>query len=233
MTNKDKAERIFDTVLPRQWTKNDWIPALAAELDRIDSEEQDAIVKDFRMDELDAVMHSVDKWFDEDDPRLGNNPATRAADAREIALRAIECEQRAIEKVCKKAVIPVTLVQQKPPMTDSELVQEVRCQIARVRSDDGIMRNHETETIALCNLSSRLCDEFEPAIKRALAAAETVQMLTKRREKHEKIEASMLAALKAVDEHRGYEWLEMGSQKERGIASAVRDAIAVSAESHP
>ena len=42
------------------------------------------------MDELDAVMHSVDKWFDEGDPRLKNNPATRAADAREIALKAIE-----------------------------------------------------------------------------------------------------------------------------------------------
>lgn len=47
-------------------------------------------VRDFRYDELDAVMISVDKWFDEGDPRLKNNPATRAADAREIALRAIE-----------------------------------------------------------------------------------------------------------------------------------------------
>jgi len=44
----------------------------------------------FRADELDAVMLSVDKWFDEGDPRLKNNPATRAADAREIALKAIE-----------------------------------------------------------------------------------------------------------------------------------------------
>ncbi len=43
-----------------------------------------------RMTELDAVMVSVDKWFDADDPRLENNPATRAADAREIGLRAIE-----------------------------------------------------------------------------------------------------------------------------------------------
>lgn len=47
-------------------------------------------VHEFRMDELEAVMLSVDKWFDEDDPRLKNNPATRAADAREIALQAIE-----------------------------------------------------------------------------------------------------------------------------------------------
>lgn len=47
-------------------------------------------VNDFRMDELDAVMHSVDKWLEGDD--LKNNPATRAADAREIALKAIEAE---------------------------------------------------------------------------------------------------------------------------------------------
>lgn len=44
----------------------------------------------FRMDELDAVMLSVDKWFDEGDEALKNNPATRAAAAREIALQAIE-----------------------------------------------------------------------------------------------------------------------------------------------
>ena len=47
---------------------------------------------DFRMDELDAVMHSVDKWFEDDDPRLKLNPATRAAEAREIALCAIEAQ---------------------------------------------------------------------------------------------------------------------------------------------
>ena len=44
----------------------------------------------FRMDEIDAVMLSVDKWFDEGDEALKNNPATRAAAAREIALQAIE-----------------------------------------------------------------------------------------------------------------------------------------------
>ena len=48
------------------------------------------IVTDFRMDELDAVMYSVDKWLEGD--ALLNNPATRAADAREIALKAIEAE---------------------------------------------------------------------------------------------------------------------------------------------
>ena len=50
-------------------------------------------VKEFRADELDAVMLSVDKWFDDNDPRLKNSPATRAADAREIALQAIEKER--------------------------------------------------------------------------------------------------------------------------------------------
>ena len=40
------------------------------------------------MDELDAVMLSVDKWLDGDE--LKDNPATRAARAREVALRAIE-----------------------------------------------------------------------------------------------------------------------------------------------
>lgn len=47
-------------------------------------------VNDFRMDELDAVMISVDKFLTGD--ALKNNPATRAADAREIALQAIEKE---------------------------------------------------------------------------------------------------------------------------------------------
>lgn len=52
--------------------------------------EIETAVKQFRMDALGAVMLSVDKWFNYDDPRLQNNPETRAADAREIALQAIE-----------------------------------------------------------------------------------------------------------------------------------------------
>ena len=55
------------------------------------------LANEFRVDELEAVMISVDKWFDDNDPRLKNNPATRAADAREIALKAIESEQERIE----------------------------------------------------------------------------------------------------------------------------------------
>lgn len=62
------------------------------------AEEREAAINAFRMDELDAVMVSVDKWFDDGDPRLKNNPATRAADAREIALRAIEAQHPAGEE---------------------------------------------------------------------------------------------------------------------------------------
>jgi len=40
--------------------------------------------------ELFGVMHSIEKWFDEDDERLKNNPTTVAGNAREIALKAIE-----------------------------------------------------------------------------------------------------------------------------------------------
>ena len=40
--------------------------------------------------QLAAVMFSVDKWFEPGDPRLLNNEETRACDAREITLQAIE-----------------------------------------------------------------------------------------------------------------------------------------------
>jgi hypothetical protein len=56
----------------------------SAEVDR------EAAINDFRMDELDAVMHSVRKWLPDD--YVATNPATEAADAREIALKAIEHE---------------------------------------------------------------------------------------------------------------------------------------------
>jgi len=53
-----------------------------------DAKREEAI-NTFRMDELDAVMCSVDKWLPDNYPE-GVNPATRAADARQIALKAIE-----------------------------------------------------------------------------------------------------------------------------------------------
>lgn len=58
------------------------------ELAEIEKLARDEAVNDFRMDELDAVMHSVDKWLEGDE--LKENPATRAARAREKALCAIE-----------------------------------------------------------------------------------------------------------------------------------------------
>lgn len=48
--------------------------------------------RDEALCELEAVMVSVDKWFEDGDPELKNNEATRAAAAREIALKAIEKE---------------------------------------------------------------------------------------------------------------------------------------------
>lgn len=57
-------------------------------------------VNEFRMDELDGVMHSVDKWLKGD--ALKNNPATRAADAREVALKAIEAEKRRADQAEKE-----------------------------------------------------------------------------------------------------------------------------------
>lgn len=49
---------------------------------------QEEAVEQFRMDELEAVMLSVDKWLVGAD--LLGNPATRAARAREVALQTIE-----------------------------------------------------------------------------------------------------------------------------------------------
>lgn len=49
-----------------------------------------AFQRDILQSELRAVMHSVDKWFDDDDERLKDNPATRSAVAREIALKEID-----------------------------------------------------------------------------------------------------------------------------------------------
>ncbi len=53
---------------------------------------KEAAISEYRQDELDAVMYFIDKWFEPNDSRLKDNPATRAASAREIALRAIESQ---------------------------------------------------------------------------------------------------------------------------------------------
>lgn len=64
-------------------------------------DEREEAINDFRMDELDAVMISVDKWFDEGDPQLKQNPASRAAYAREIALQALEARQAEVNRLQK------------------------------------------------------------------------------------------------------------------------------------
>ena len=77
----------------------DAIECLRSWLTRQPSPEAEAEVRDFRADELDAVMASVDKWFDEDDPRLKQTPCNRAGDAREIALQAIEAAESRIAEL--------------------------------------------------------------------------------------------------------------------------------------
>ena len=49
----------------------------------------------FRADTLDAVMYSVRKWLPDD--YVEANPETAAADAREIALKAIEKQEARAE----------------------------------------------------------------------------------------------------------------------------------------
>jgi hypothetical protein len=73
--------------------------------------------------------------------------------------------------------------EERPPMTDSALVQEVRQAIRRLTGPGS-----ELEECLVADLiisTRRLCDEFDAAIKRGLAAAETVQVLTKKLEKYE------------------------------------------------
>lgn len=53
--------------------------------------------------ELQAVMISVDKWLD-DPSDLEENPATRAARAREIALKAIEAAEARIAEMLRVAM---------------------------------------------------------------------------------------------------------------------------------
>jgi hypothetical protein len=65
------------------------IPDLVAYREEIEAR-KDKEALESRMDMLSAVMVSVDKWFDEGDLRLKQDECNRAADAREIALKAIE-----------------------------------------------------------------------------------------------------------------------------------------------
>ena len=95
----------------------------------------EAMRDDYRMDQLDAVMYSVDKWFNEGDKRLLQDPANRAADAREIALRKIE----AIEDESAKeiAALKAELLDQTSLATGyKEIMSDnlfMACRIARWR----------------------------------------------------------------------------------------------------
>jgi hypothetical protein len=82
----------------RAWLESrDAAQRQAGREERCDNCARDSAINAFRMDELDAVMLSTDKWLD--GSALKNNPATRAADAREVALKAIEKEQARADKL--------------------------------------------------------------------------------------------------------------------------------------
>jgi len=93
MTNEERAEILFLSIRGRARVDEAVKLILAYADDLILDQDLETIrqgvINDFRMDELDAVMMSVDKWLPADYP-TGIDPANRAADAREIALKAIE-----------------------------------------------------------------------------------------------------------------------------------------------
>jgi flagellar biosynthesis/type III secretory pathway protein FliH len=94
LTGLSSAEDFLRACETHDWDNADFLVAIrsrdAAQRSQGRREVKEEELTEFRMDELDAVMLSVDKWLD--GPALRNNPATRAADAREFALRSIEKE---------------------------------------------------------------------------------------------------------------------------------------------
>jgi len=134
----------------------------------------EAMRDDYRMDQLDAVMYSVDKWFDEGDKRLVQDPANRAADAREIALRKIEAIED--ESAKKIAALKAELLDQtclangyKEIMSDN---LHMACRIARWRDLLLAERDESRKEIAalIVGLSipetheTRLPEEYAPII---------------------------------------------------------------------
>lgn len=83
---------------------------------------------------LQAVMYSVDKWFDEIDE--SKDEVNRAADAREIALRAIESRDALI----------------------SEIIDKV--EIIREKHLDLTHHNNYPRTMDVCNEITNLIDKF-------------------------------------------------------------------------
>jgi hypothetical protein len=73
--------------------------------------------------------------------------------------------------------------EERPPMTDSALVQEVRQAMAVF---DLPCEEFDLRCISILLIATRrLCDEFDAAIKRALTAETTIHELTKKLEKYE------------------------------------------------
>lgn len=100
-------------------------------------------VKQFRMDELEAVMLSVDKWLT-DAPEFTKlaNPATRAAAAREIALQAIERLEAKLSKA-SPAPSPVSAWQPVKEKTEEDLSRVDRQPL----SEHGDLPRRETEDV--------------------------------------------------------------------------------------
>lgn len=160
MNNKAKAKRIIKVYYECIGVNTEYtINYIAAELDRIDSEER-----------LPMPVSSRD-WPDDFQDENGNYSCMCFACGNIFTGH----KRRNICKVCaEKSNL------KQPPMTDSALVQEVRQAISAI----GEVRQYSAEG-CLIKAASRLCDEFDAAIKRGLAAAETVQVLTKKLEKYE------------------------------------------------
>jgi hypothetical protein len=94
LADKELAAGLLESMRPRLLLALDAAKARGREEGKAMA--RDEAVKAFRMDELDAVMVSADKWLEGD--QLRNNPATRAADAREVALKATEKAQSDLTK---------------------------------------------------------------------------------------------------------------------------------------
>ena len=93
--NKGHETQGYET----DWIDEDWVTYCDAREIEIPPAESTAergqVVNDFRADTLDAVMYSVRKWLPDD--YVEANPETAAADAREIALKAIEKQEARAE----------------------------------------------------------------------------------------------------------------------------------------
>lgn len=87
--------------------------------------------------ELMSVMQSVDKWFDDGDPRLNDNPATRASHAREIALKAIENEAADVDGLVKFVESLVNALGPYPYINGTSVVYDAHQALSQHRKLNG------------------------------------------------------------------------------------------------